>query len=256
MRAVRSGALRLFAGDRHVNHADYRGAHGSCEDGGLGSEHLEGLGGERKARDQNRHGEPDAAQDTNAHDVPPRHPAWQFGNAKLHQQKCYPHNADGLAQQHAKVRTHGHGVECQLHHIDAHQAHLSVHESKQRQDDKVNRRRDLTLEADERGRDAMHNALGTQGGVREVVLSQDMRILIVRIDQVGHITAQPVSQVVQADARARGNRERHNDARERGMHARLEQAHPEDESTHHIRRQAVMLRLVEHEQGCGHHSGG
>ena len=101
----------------------------------------------------------------------------------------------------------------------------------------------------------MHYPLGAQRGVRKVVLAEDVRIVVVAVDHVGHVVAQPLREVVQADARTRGNRKGEDDAGERGVHARLVQAKPQDETAHHIGAKTEVLRLVEHEENRRHQRG-
>ena len=59
-----------------------------------------------------------------------------------------------------------------------HQAHLRVYKGKDRQDEEVHRRGNVVLKALQRRRDAVHHALDPARGVRKVMLTQDVRLVV------------------------------------------------------------------------------
>ena len=126
--------------------------------------------------------------------------ARQLAGPKLNQGKRHAKDTDRLAQQHAKVHAERHRVGEQRAHVHAHQANLCVHERKDRQDHKVDRRGDQTLHADERRGHAVHDALDLGGRDGKVMLAQDVCLVVVAVIEQRQALAQPIGEAIELDA--------------------------------------------------------
>ena len=180
----------------------------------------------------------------------------QLAGLELDQRERHAKDADRLAQQHAKVHAECHRVGQQRTHVHAHQANLRVDKGKDRQDHKVDRRGNQALHADERRGHAVHDALDLGGRDGKVVLAQDVRLVVVAVVEQWQALAQPVGQAVELNATLGRDGKGQDDAGERGVHAALEHAEPQQQAQHRIRSQAVVLRLVEPHERAGHNRGG
>ena len=180
----------------------------------------------------------------------------QLAGLELDQRERHAKDADRLAQQHAKVHAERHRVGQQRAHVHAHQANLRVDKGKDRQDHKVDRRGNQALHADERRGHAVHDALDLGGRDGKVVLAQDVRLVVVAVVEQRQALAQPIGQAIELDAALGRDGKGQDDAGERGMHAALEHAEPQQQAQHRIRSQAVVLRLVEPHERAGHNRSG
>ena len=180
----------------------------------------------------------------------------KLGQAELDKRERHAEDADRLAEQHAEVHAERDRVGDERPHVDAHEAHLRVDEGENRQDHEVHRRRDEALHAHERRRHAMHHALDLGGGVREVMLSQDVGLVVIAVVELGQALTEPFREVVELDAALGGDGEGKDHAGERRVHTALEHAEPQQQAQEHIGCQAVVLRLVERDERDRHECGG
>ena len=88
------------------------------------------------------------------------------------------------------------------------------------------------------------------------MLAQDVRLVVVAVVEQWQALAQPVGQAVELNATLGRDGKGQDDAGERGVHAALEHAEPQQQAQHRIRSQAVVLRLVEPHERAGHNRGG
>ena len=102
----------------------------------------------------------------------------------------------------------------------------------------------------------MHDALDLGGRDGKVVLTQDVRLVVVAVVEQRQALAQPVGKAIELDAALGRDGKGQDDASKRSMHAALEHAEPQQQTQHRIRGKAVVLRLVEPHERAGHNRSG
>ena len=102
----------------------------------------------------------------------------------------------------------------------------------------------------------MHDALHSAGGMGEVMLTQDVRLVVKAVVELGELRAQPAHELGGDDVGAGGNGKRQDHAGERSMDARLEQAEPQHQAKRQIGRQAEVAPHVEQNEKPRHHRSG
>lgn len=228
--------------------AAYEGReHGAREDGALGGEHLARFA-EREARYEDRHREAKAAEQAHARDLHAVHPARELGKAHFHEQRRHAHDAQRLAHERTEQHTPEHRVGNEAPKIRTTQVDLGVHEGKQGQDAKVHGHRDGVLHALQGRRHVVHHALNAHGRHGEVVLAQHVGLVVVGVVELAGPLAQPAAERAQADVGLGRQEQRQNHARQRGMDARVEHAHPQHDAHGKVGPRRVDARPMQKRQ--------
>ena len=241
--------------DVEQHEAEQAREHARGEHGALGGELL-GAAAEREARDQDAHGEADAAEHAHAEHLPPVGAFRQGREADLYQQRRHRHDAQRLAEHKAKKNALRHRVGKDACGVHPDQAQLRVGEGEQRQDEEVHGRGDGGLDALQRRRHAVHDVLHASGGLGEPVLAEHVELGVVGVVELPAAVAQPVLDVLELDVRLHGQEEREDDAGKRRVDARVEHAEPQHKSKGDVPAGMVDLQPGEAPQRKADRGGG
>ena len=169
----------------------------------------------------------------------------ELGEADLHEGEGHEDDAGRLAEDGAEEHAQGDRVGEDGRRVDADDSDLRVDEGEQGQDQEVDRHREVALHALERRGDVVHDALDPGGAGGEVMLAEHVGLVVIRVVELTGTPVEPALECGEANVRAGGQEEREDDARERGVDARVVHAHPQDEADGHVGLNGVHAHAVE-----------
>ena len=177
----------------------------------------------------------------------------QVGNLQLHRQEAEEQDADGLAQKQSEEHAEEHRARDHSENIAAKEAHIGVGQREQGQHSKVHPRVQHMLQARGRGYHLTSNT-GEPGDGEHVILLKRHRLgLHIGGARLANPVARPGHELLQIDARPRGDREGEQHASDGGMNTGHEHSEPQQATHQHVRRQGVHVRPVHQYE---HHENG